>query len=270
MSEQKIIFFDIDGTLEDQYGHIPKSASSCIRKLKEKGHMVCVASGRPMWQIHDQIRELGFDGYVASAGAYVEVNHVVKKDIQMNRESFVQLAGYLEKHRTVFLVETTEASYMLQSQYARSKEFAGRDPDFVEMEVPVLVKKLSEIIGVKKILAFSDDLTKEDLKMRWRGTFDITGISYTRGAKAGYEISMAGVNKAEAIGMVCRKLGVEKSRVIAVGDSDNDVEMLQMAGIGIAVGNATEAAKKAADFIAEPAAQDGVEKAFVKLGMIEL
>ena len=270
MSEQKIIFFDIDGTLEDQYGHIPKSASSCIRKLKEKGHMVCIASGRPMWQIHDQIRELGFDGYVASAGAYVEVNHVVKKDIQMNRESFVQLAGYLEKHRTVFLVETTEASYMLQSQYTRSKEFAGRDPDFVEMEVPVLVKKLSEIIGVKKILAFSDDLTKEDLKMRWRGTFDITGISYTRGAKSGYEISMAGVNKAEAIGMVCRKLGVEKSRVIAVGDSDNDVEMLQIAGIGIAVGNATEAAKKAADFIAEPAAQDGVEKAFVKLGMIEL
>ena len=65
MSEQKIIFFDIDGTLEDQYCHIPESASSCIRKLKEKGHMVYVASGRPMWQIHDQIRELGFDGYVA-------------------------------------------------------------------------------------------------------------------------------------------------------------------------------------------------------------
>ena len=48
MSEQKIIFFDIDGTLEDQYCHIPDSASSCIHKLKEKGHMVYVASGRPM------------------------------------------------------------------------------------------------------------------------------------------------------------------------------------------------------------------------------
>ena len=188
----------------------------------------------------------------------------------MNREQFVQLARYLEKHRTVFLAETTEASYMLQSQYARSKEFAGRDPDFVEMEVPVLVEKLSEISGVKKILAFSDDLTKEDLKMRWRGTFDITGISYTRGAKAGYEISMAGVNKADAIEMLCEEIGFDRKQVIAVGDSDNDVEMLQMAGIGIAVGNATEAAKNAADFVSTPAAQDGIEKAFVKLGMIEL
>ena len=108
MSEQKIIFFDIDGTLEDQYCHIPESASSCIRKLKEKGHMVYVASGRPMWQIHDQI--LGtwvyHPGYVASAGAYVEVNHVVKKDIQMNREQFVQLARYFEMDiGTVFLAE---------------------------------------------------------------------------------------------------------------------------------------------------------------------
>ena len=270
MSEQKIIFFDIDGTLEDQYCHIPESASSCIRKLKEKGHMVYVASGRPMWQIHDQIRGLGFDGYVASAGAYVEVNHVVKKDIQMNREQFVQLARYLEKHRTVFLAETTEASYMLQSQYARSKEFAGRDPDFVEMEVPVLVEKLSEISGVKKVLAFSDDLTKEKMRTRWKGVFEINDIGYTRGAKAGYEISMAGVNKADAIEMLCKEIGFDRKQVIAVGDSDNDVEMLQMAGIGIAVGNATEAAKKAADFIAEPAAQDGVEKAFLKLGMIEL
>ena len=58
--------------------------------------------------------------------------------------------------------------------------------------------------------------------------------------------------------------------MIAVGACDTEVELLQMAGLGIAVGNATEAAKKAADFIAEPAAQDGVEKAFVKLGMIEL
>ena len=270
MRKQKIIFFDVDGTLEDQYCHIPDSACSCIRKLKENGHMVCIASGRPMWQIHDHIRKLGFAGYVASAGAYVEVNHVVKKDIQMSRNHFVHLARYLEEYRTVFLAETTEASYMLQSQYARSKKFAGRDPGFIEMEVPVLVEKISEISGVKKVLAFSDNLTKEDLKKRWKGIFDIIGISYTRGAKSGYEISMAGVNKADAIEMLCKENGFDRKQVIAVGDSDNDVEMLQKAGMGIAVGNATEAAKKAADFISEPAAQDGIEKAFVKLGMIEL
>lgn len=270
MKEQKIIFFDIDGTLEDKYCHIPDSASSCIRKLKEKGHIVCVASGRPMWQIDKGIRELGFDGYIASAGAYVEMNHEVKKDIQMSQTRLTQLADYLEKHQTIFLAETTKANYMLKSQYDRSKEFARRDPEFVEMEVPILIGELSEITGVKKLLAFSDELTKDEMRMRWKGVFEINDIGYTRGAKSGYEINMDGVNKADAIKMLCKETGFDRKQVIAVGDSDNDVEMLQEAGIGIAVGNATEAAKSAADFVSAPAAQNGIEKAFVKLGMIEL
>jgi Cof subfamily protein (haloacid dehalogenase superfamily) len=75
------------------------------------------------------------------------------------------------------------------------------------------------------------------------------------------EIITPGISKATGMSWVASYLGVKREEAIAIGDGDNDVEMLEWAGLGIAMGNATPAAKAAADWIAPPVEEDGVAAA---------
>jgi hydroxymethylpyrimidine pyrophosphatase-like HAD family hydrolase len=72
------------------------------------------------------------------------------------------------------------------------------------------------------------------------------------------EILMPGVSKARGLARVAQDLGVTSQETLAIGDGDNDIEMLQWAGLGIAMGNGMPAVKAIADWIAPPAEEDGV------------
>ena len=70
--------------------------------------------------------------------------------------------------------------------------------------------------------------------------------------------------KASALQALSQYLDIKLENVLAIGDHQNDIEMLREAGVGVAVGNATEEAKKAADFVAQGRCIDGVEEAVKK------
>ena len=67
-----------------------------------------------------------------------------------------------------------------------------------------------------------------------------------------------GIDKSEAVSIVCRKLGIKAEETIAFGDWDNDAGMLRRAGIGVAMANGSEEAKKSADFITLSNDEDGI------------
>ena len=84
----------------------------------------------------------------------------------------------------------------------------------------------------------------------------------------GGEISDASRNKATAMDLLCERLGCTKDDCIAFGDSMNDAEIIQAAGLGIAMGNAEPGVKAAADLVCESCDEDGVAKALKQLGLI--
>ena len=69
---KKIIFLDVDGTLVDFHGDLPESAREAVLQAKANGHRLVVCTGRLKNQIYPQVLAMGFDGIIASAGAYVE------------------------------------------------------------------------------------------------------------------------------------------------------------------------------------------------------
>ena len=69
---KKIIFLDVDGTLVDFHGDLPESAREAVLQAKANGHRLVVCTGRLKAQIYPQVLAMGFDGIIASAGAYVE------------------------------------------------------------------------------------------------------------------------------------------------------------------------------------------------------
>ena len=71
--EQKFIFFDVDGTLFNRRGELVESAGKAIRDLKKAGHRLFINTGRSRGEITEELQNLPFDGYICSAGSYVEV-----------------------------------------------------------------------------------------------------------------------------------------------------------------------------------------------------
>ena len=74
--DKKVVFLDIDGTIVDFFGNIPESTKTAIRKARENGHYMVVCSGRSKFQIAKEVLDLGIDGIVAAAGAYVEYEEI--------------------------------------------------------------------------------------------------------------------------------------------------------------------------------------------------
>ena len=78
------------------------------------------------------------------------------------------------------------------------------------------------------------------------------------------EILPTGTSKGGALGALIEDMGIAPQQVLACGDGENDIEMLQLAGIGVAMGNADDAVQAAADFVSVPCDQDGVAHALAR------
>lgn len=271
----KIIFLDIDGTIRNFDGSIPDSAREAIAKARKNGHKVCVSSGRPYFQIPDLLPGLAFDGVIAGSGSYVTFEEECLRHKYITQFTYLALCNYLLQHGCVFELMTHKNNYILrqsvndfllieQNIQAAIGENAAK---FVDSP-PVILDSLLDVYEIEKILFFSDTLSLEDVKHTWDTCFYIVASSVPCGERISGEITPSTVTKAAGISSILEKSGHTKSEVVAIGDSDNDIEMLQLAGRGIAMGNGNDAVKAAADYVTLPLNKDGLYHAFVHEGLI--
>ena len=104
--DKKVVFLDIDGTIVDFFGNIPESTKTAIRKARENGHYMVVCSGRSKFQIAKEVLDLGIDGIVAAAGAYVEYEGKVVYHKYMTKEQREKLGRYLKDNNFIFSIQT--------------------------------------------------------------------------------------------------------------------------------------------------------------------
>ena len=108
---KKVLFFDIDGTLLNRELKIPEGVKKELKRLKDAGHYLFVASGRPLAFISNQIIEAGFDGFVLCNGAHVELNH---KIIFENRIPYEKVIGLMK------MLESVDCEYNYEEVMHRS------------------------------------------------------------------------------------------------------------------------------------------------------
>ena len=272
----KYIFLDIDGTLVGYDAKIPDSALKALKMAQANGHKVFIASGRSYPIIYpDLLKAVDFDGIVASGGACVFYNGEAIFRSIIKGESLENVVKYFKREGIQFLAQTSTAMYC--------------EPDFIDSVIPGLVsagcskdlvektfvgiKLIDDIRNAPNIEKFSFYLSpygpkkiSEDLN----GEFYVVDFSLGKINAPLYfgEMNMAGVNKATAIERFMEHVGAPISDSIAVGDSGNDFEMMQIAGISVAMGNATEPIKELADYVTTDVDKDGIYNAFVHLGLI--
>lgn len=258
--KMKYIFFDIDGTLvatKDQVHYIPESTKQTIRRLKENGHVVGVASGRSMAQLRDVVEELELDYVVSDGGNGVmykgEILHIspLDKDITLRfaaelLEKKIPFAFMITPH----INEVNASSVMLNHKKIFRCEDIGIviDDDFdykkhdaykIFFSIRQGEEDLVNTIDARKIVRYFDEWLAYECDDKYKGVKEIV------------ELDNGNVDD-----------------IIFFGDGLNDIPMFEKVKTSIAMGNAVQDLKEIATFVTKRCDEDGILYACEYLGLI--
>lgn len=276
--ESKVVFFDIDGTIWDWKGVIPQSTKDAIAKLKANGHIPIICTGRATGHVtSEELLSMGFAGMIAACGAYVEYDGEILFNNLLDDDELEKVVNLSIEYNVPIVVEG-EVKHWVTPNGFENDEFVDRIyKDMGENAVP-----LQGFFEGMKASKFAGDVIRisdfEKFKAGIPDTIHFIEHSLVQGVKesAGadneilgtFEGVRKGISKAHGIEMICNHLGIEPKDTYAVGDSNNDYEMIQFVGTGIAMGDGAEVLKKAADYVTTPLWEDGIQNALSHFGLI--
>jgi len=270
----KIIFLDIDGTIRDFDGYIPPSAIEAVRTARENGHKVCISSGRPICQIEPRVMDIGFDGIVSGSGSYVEYQGKCVSHRRFTMLTYLNLCEYLFKRGCIMELQTYRESYIperCKAEYEALNEHLAKhlgEGGTRGIPMPTVIASMMDVRDTEKILYFGSEEANRALLERWGTSLHIVTFGIPGTGRWGGEITPLSINKGEGMKSILRAGGFNLEDVIAVGDSGNDREMLELAAVGVAMGNGTDEIKRLADMATASLREDGLSKAFCRLKLI--
>ncbi len=269
----KLLVLDVDGTLLNDAKEISKRTLSALLKVQHMGVRIVLASGRPTYGLMPlaQILELGhFGGYVVSYNG-CQIIKAENGEILFERRINPEMIPYLEKkaNKNGFSIFTYHDDTLLTN-----------DPDNLYIRREAQLNKLRiieeehfstaiDFAPCKCVLVSDDEEALRGLEEHWKkrlaGALDVfPSEPYF------LEVVPCGIDKANTLGALMEQLGVTREEVIAIGDGVADVTMLQLAGVGIAMGHAQDSVKRCADYVTASNEEDGVAQAVEKLILAEV
>ena len=271
---------DIDGTLVNDHGIIPASAKEAVRKAREKGHLVFICTGRLKAELFPDILEVGFDGIIGAAGGYIEINEKVLLHERVSKEDVEHLVGYFDKHGIDYYLESNGGlfasknckahirkiidNFLKENPHAKDEVEKGLQPFhdcLIEGENPIRD-------DINKISFLGSDLPISEISKEFASKFNVISSTVPIFGENSGELSVPGIHKATAIEKLLNHLQIDKQHTYAYGDGLNDLEMLEYVQYGIAMGNAKEPVKLAADDITDTHDEHGIYNSFKKYGLL--
>lgn len=267
----KLIFLDVDGTIVSLGRSPSKATVEAIRTARANGHKVFLSTGRREADVPEAVRSIGFDGGIYSAGGRVVVNGKEIWNRPMPESLIQQAIDVLREWKLYFILESASGIYV----GSKNQTFSHTVNKMVQLlQTAIQItdqKQRPEHDPVYKIVFLAESNAQvEQVVKRLRAVATIVyssslfpGITAFNG-----EISGIGVNKGDALKRICEYLNVGRKDCIAFGDSMNDVEILQTAGLGIAMGNADACVKEIAGQVCERCEEDGIAKTLARMNLI--
>lgn len=256
----KAVFTDIDGTLLDSSRDVTTATRETLGRCVREGVRVVLSSSRSPQGIEPIASMLGFDcSVIAFGGALIlDEDRTMLYERGMGRREAAEVVGFVESE----LGDVTWNVFTADRWIVRSRE----DPRVVREEG--IVRTLSQEGSVHDVA--DDEPVDKVLCMCPQGRAgEVAGIlgerfprlSITRSSDILVEVNAAGVSKATALRVYCEAVGLPVDHTIAFGDSYNDLEMLEAAGMGVAMGNAPDDIRAVADLVTEDNDHDGIAHA---------
>ena len=276
--KRKSIFLDVDGTLVSGHATMNFKVVEAINRARQNGHYVFICTGRNKTGIKYELAKADFDGIIASAGSYIEIDNKVIHSVYFNKLLVDKISKVFDENSIYYNYECTDVTYMSKKMVELFIGGVNFESGNIELEKMMQeeFKKFSiqdlslynnqDIHKICFIATDQNDVERakkqlgDDVNMVIHDIFDATTIN-------GELISKVD-NKATAIKQVIDYLGIDKKDTIAFGDSMNDYEMINFVECGIAMGNACKELKEAASRVCKSVDEDGIYYEFIELGLI--
>lgn len=259
----KLVFFDIDGTLWDEKRYIPESTIEAIRALRKNGHKAFICSGRARANINEpKLFDIGFDGVLAACGNHIELDENIVYQNFLNREQLEKIIDVTFKYNMPIVLEGPVVHWISRKGFENDSYI-----DYLYERLGENARPLDAYEECMQINKFSAGIIKETNYGAIKESL-LPFMDALEHNKAVVEFIPKGTSKGAGIKWLCEFLDVAIEDTFAIGDSINDVDMLKMAGHGIAMGNGTEPAFKAAEYITTSIYEDGIKNALKHYGLI--
>ena len=273
----RMVALDLDGTTLQSNHQLSDEQAKYLRDLHNKGFVVCIATGRAAPSVYEHIQKLNFPRsipVVCSNGARgllcrtdntkEELFHnpvpetIVRRAIRLGKQFGYATQYYCEEH--IFANHTNDTHYHITGKYT---ELTGSQVCHVDDDFESL---LSQGQLPSKLLIIFEDRHLKDAVHVYKAEFGSEATIVCGTYDWFLEILHPEVTKGHGLQRMCSSLNIPMEECIAIGDGSNDVEFLQMSGLGIAMKNANDLAKKHADEVMEwTNDQNGVMKTLERL-----
>ena len=268
----KMIGLDLDGTLLTDKKELTDRTKAALCRAIELGITVLVASGRPWMGVPQELRNFpGMRYALTSNGARIidtKDDRVIEEHL-LSPELALKALAVCGKYDTLQEVYFDGQGYAPEDQMAYVEKY-HRNPSMCEYmrKTRLPVKDIRKLVeqenrGLDKVQALFADM--DERETAWKELEQEKGLELVGSLQYNIEINAAGVNKGTGLVNLGRMLGIRRKEIMAFGDGDNDIAMLREAGFGVAMANADEQVKAAADYITLSNEEEGVAEAIERL-----
>ncbi len=273
----KLLCIDLDGTLLPSNHHISHYTIETLKKANEKGVTIVISTGRSFTDSLRFAELIGVKTYIIAAnGAYVreqDSNDIIYKNI-LDEESVWKIIEVCSKynitpgfHTIDKIIHGDDFGRFIDMLKQRAKDL-GKEP---VMHTAIYAKDLDmwkEIIAQEKDNIMKSEIYFEDAEVIKKIKEDLRALDQLEVVgslrEEQMEVNAKGTSKGRAIEILSGLLNIRPEEIMAIGDGENDITMIEFAGLGIAMGNAKDALKEIADYVTESNDEDGVAKAIDK------
>ncbi len=262
MKEFQMFFFDVDGTLLDNRNHrISPAVMEALTRLQKNGKKIVISSGRDVNTIlmMPQLAAIAWDGYICRNG------------------SVIADAQKTELFRVFFDQATMAGLEAVSAQLRSPIQYMGHDdwlncpptPDFIAAceffhRDPAAIDVRATRPDDQATMALAFDAADSD----YAAYRTIPGLTVLPTPFHYADLVVRGIDKRVGIARLCQHFHIDPQATMAFGDGINDLEMLQAAGVGVAMGQGREEIKAIADYVTDSVEQDGIVTALQAFGQL--
>ena len=274
MKQIKMIGLDLDGTLLNTQKELTANTRRVLAEAIDSGILVLMATGRPFTGIPEELRTFpGIHYALTSNGARV-------LDTDHNKlliEQLLPMESAKKALRIFARYDTLSEIYFDGQGYADATKLDNvgkyhHDPNMWNyvLTTRIAVPDIWDVIAkenrnMDKVQALFADM--DEREAAWKELSELEDLELVGSLSYNIEINAAGVNKGTSLVALGEMLGIPRESIMACGDGDNDVHLLQEVGFGVAMANAQPQVKEAADYITASNDEDGVARAIEKYAL---
>lgn len=246
----KMVVSDLDGTLLNSDHELTESTFKAIQLLRNKGIIFTIATGRPDQLVKEYVGKLNINEPVIMYNGSVIGHPFHEKRVSeyvLPSEIVRDIINYCEKENIIYMPYTKEM--IISKPNYRVDYFEERNKQLIDDYKAVFkdIRDIEEIVSlpIHKILLIENNESKHTKVIDFYKKYD--ALSIVSSQKGFIDINPSGVNKGKALKELANYYNVSIEDIVVFGDQDNDAAMLEVAGTGVAMANASKSARQAAD-----------------------